>query len=333
VIIFLFIMLLKVPRVAGSQATLMETIIPSLIQTEQENVQLSTDNEKIKQELAKYAQNQSASALANQQLQEAKINAGLIGVAGPGIRITLDDSLRVAIKQEDRKLLVIHEQYIREIFNALWNGGAEAIAVNGQRVTMNTEVFCSGSYIQINGTRQMPPYIIEAIGDTKTLSAALKFYDWFKLGDLQQQKGITRKLEALSKVVIPAGKLRDYHYAQPIKEGTKMPREKGWVARSQEGERIIGLFSFLKDSINKSREIREISARLSRRRSSKELVTDMLTRGPSERDLAKERLLALCKSNNSSSEIMEKYNVTRENLNVIFRIKKLFERIRRILHG
>ena len=215
---FLFIILLRAHGVAGSPAT--ETAVPSLIQTEQENQQISADNDRIQQELNKYVQGQSASVLANQQLREAQMNAGVIGVSGPGVRITLDDSKRSAKEQEDPMLFVIHEQYIREIFNALWNGGAEAVAVNGQRVTTNTEVFCGGSYIQINGTRQMPPYVIEAIGDTNNLSAALNFYGWFKLGDLQQQNGITRKLEIQEKVIIPAGKLRNYQYAEPVKEGT-----------------------------------------------------------------------------------------------------------------
>lgn len=215
---FLFIILLRAHGVAGSPAT--ETAVPSLIQTEQENQQISADNDRIQQELNKYVQGQNSLVLANQQLREAQMNAGVIGVSGPGVRITLDDSKRAAKEQEDPMLFVIHEQYIREIFNALWNGGAEAVAVNGQRVTTNTEVFCGGSYIQINGTRQMPPYVIEAIGDTNNLSAALNFYGWFKLGDLQQQNGITRKLEIQEKVIIPAGKLRNYQYAEPVKEGT-----------------------------------------------------------------------------------------------------------------
>ena len=217
---FLFIILLKTQGVAGSQVTRQETAVPSLIQTEQENQQISLDNERIQQELAKYLQGQSASTLAYQQLQEAQLNAGVLAVTGPAVRITLDDSKRVATGQEDPNNFLIHEQYIREIFNALWNGGAEAIAVNGQRVTTNTEVFCGGSYIQINGTRQMPPYVIQAIGDTNNLSAALKFYGWDRLGDFQQQYGITRQLEVLEEVVIPAGKLRDYRYAEPVKEGT-----------------------------------------------------------------------------------------------------------------
>lgn len=91
----------------------------------------------------------------------------------------------------------------------------------------------------------------------------------------------------------------------------------------------MGLFYFLKGSINKSREIREISALLSKKRSSNELVADMLTQGPSDRDLAKEQLLSLCESN--SSLIMEKYSVKREYLNAIFQVTKLFGRMKRIL--
>lgn len=216
---FLFIILIKAQGVVGSQLALQETAVPSLIQSEQENQQLSLENEKIQQELYKYAQGQSASALINQQVQEAKMNAGLVALNGPGIRIILDDSTRVATGTEDQNSFFIHEEYIREILNALWNGGAEAIAVNGQRVTTHTEVFCGGSFIQINGTRQMPPYVIGAVGNSNNLSAALKFYGWDRLGEFQERYGITRKLEILDSITIPAGKLREYHYAEPVKEG------------------------------------------------------------------------------------------------------------------
>jgi uncharacterized protein YlxW (UPF0749 family) len=216
---FLFIVLFKAEGVTGSQGARQDTSVPSLIQTEKENQQLSNDNEKIQQELDKFAQGQSASALANRQLQEAKMYTGLVAVTGPGIWITLDDSKSISKEVDINNY--IHEQYITAILNALWNGGAEAIAVNDQRVMANTEVFCAGSYIQINGTRQMPPYVIKAIGDTNNLSSALNFqYTWLRLGDYQKQYGITRKLEVLEKVMIPAGKLRDYHYAEPVKEGT-----------------------------------------------------------------------------------------------------------------
>jgi len=217
---FLFVILLKNPA-GGTTTTRPEGTISDLIQIEQENEQLATDNEKLKQELAKYRAGQNASDLAAKQTREAKMNAALVAVRGPGVRIILDDSDVAQLPPgEDINNYLIHEAYIRDILNALWNGGAEAISVNGQRVTTHTEIFCSGSYIQIAGTRQMPPYTIDAIGDTHNLQSALNFYVWNKLGDFQQQYGITRTLDVKDDMVVPAGKLKTYRYAEPLKEGT-----------------------------------------------------------------------------------------------------------------
>ena len=216
---FLFIMLLKAQGLAGNPPR-QEVTLPSLIQIEQENQQLAADNDKLRQELLKYAKGTNATALAIQQLQDSKMNAGLIPVSGPGLRITLDDAERKGTN-EDPQNYVIHEAYIRLLLNILWNGGAEAIAVNGQRVMSYTEVFCSGTYIQINGTLQMPPYVIEAVGDTRNLQSALKFaYTWDQLGDFQKQYGITRKLDVIDNLHLPAGVLRKYQFAEPVKEGT-----------------------------------------------------------------------------------------------------------------
>lgn len=217
VIGFLFLLLLKANGLAGAQTIQPEAALSNLVQAEQENQQLANDNNRLSQEIEKYKGQQNTSALTAKQLQTAKMNAGLIPVSGPGIRITLDDSKRPATGDNAQNYL-IHEQYILQLINILWNGGAEAISVNGQRVTGNTEVFCSGAYIQINGTRQMPPYIIDAIGDVHNLQGALKFYFWDRLGDLQQQYGITRKSEVMDNIVIPAAKQRTYNYAVPVKE-------------------------------------------------------------------------------------------------------------------
>lgn len=213
---FLFVVLVKAQGNIGGQRTGQEVSVPNLIQIEQENQQISVDNEKLKQELAKYAQNQSASELADQQLQAAMMGAGGMAVSGQGLRIILNDSKTIADWSDANNY--IHDIYIRTILNALWNGGAEAISVNDQRVTTNTEVFCAGSYIQINGTRQIPPYIINAIGEPSNLSSALDFYVWYKLADLQKEYGITRDLEVLPEVIIPAAKLPNYRYAEPVKE-------------------------------------------------------------------------------------------------------------------
>jgi len=216
---FLFIVLLRAHGTAGNTLQ-QEAALPSLIQTEQENQQLAADNDKLRQELAKYNEGANTSALALQQLQDSNMNAGLIPVAGPGIRITLNDAQKKGVS-DDPQNYVIHEAYIRLLVNILWSGGAEAIAVNGQRIMGSTEIFCSGPYIQINGTRQVPPYIIEAIGDIHNLQSVLNFaYTWDQLGDFQSVYGITRKLEVVDHLHIPAGKPQKVQYAQPVKEGS-----------------------------------------------------------------------------------------------------------------
>jgi uncharacterized protein YlxW (UPF0749 family) len=214
----MFTALLKANGVQGNLSLRPDTALPSLIQTEQENQQLENDNIKLRQELSKYREGQNASNLVLEQLLSTQLHAGLTEVKGPGIRIILDDSANQE-REKDPYYYVIHEEYIRQIINWLWNGGAEAISINGQRVVSSTEVFCSGAFIQINQTRQMPPYVIEAVGDVNHLQSALKFYFWDRLGEYQQQYGITRSLEVLSDepLVIPAGKAQEFRYAEPVK--------------------------------------------------------------------------------------------------------------------
>lgn len=216
----LFVILLKTTGAQGVQTGRADTVVPSLIQVEQENQQLANENENLKQELGQYKEGQNATLLTNQQLQKARINAGLTEVKGLGIRITLDDAKTYTNASDDPNYYLIHEEYIRQIVNWLWNGGAEAIAVNGQRIMTTTEIFCSGSYIQINGTRQMAPYIIEAVGDQHNLQSALKFYFWDRLGEYQAEYGITRKLEVPTETLtIPTGQPKKFKYAEPVKGG------------------------------------------------------------------------------------------------------------------
>lgn len=214
----LFVSLLKSTGAAGTPNRTDRTLA-SLIQIGQENEQIKKDIAKLKEELAKFQEGQNASKVVLEQLDKAKSNSGLTKVTGPGIRITLDDANIQNGNQDDPYYYVIHEEYIRQIVNWLWNGGAEAIAVNGQRIMGNTEIFCSGAFIQINQTLHMPPYIIEAVGDVNYLQSALNFYFWDRLGEYEEQYGITRKLDVPTEpLVIPAGKVQQFRYTEPLKE-------------------------------------------------------------------------------------------------------------------
>lgn len=101
------------------------------------------------------------------RLRRLQVRTGFIAVSGEGITITVDepddapDAERIA--DSDLALLV----------DGLLASGAEAIAINGQRLSARTGIRSSGVAIKINTVGIAPPYTVEAIGDRRTLEADL----------------------------------------------------------------------------------------------------------------------------------------------------------------
>ena len=101
-----------------------------------------------------------------------KLHTGLVGVEGAGITITLDDA---PVREPGRpsSWFIIHDYDIRTILNELKTAGAQAIAINGERVVPMSEQICAGPTIIINDNRYPVPYIIEAIGEPDGLYEAM----------------------------------------------------------------------------------------------------------------------------------------------------------------
>lgn len=99
--------------------------------------------------------------------------AGLTAVRGRGLRVVLTDSSLRESPTGDPNDLVIHEQDIQAVVNALWGAGAEAIAVNGERVTSRSAIRCVGNTLLLHGSVYSPPYRIAAVGDPAALEAGL----------------------------------------------------------------------------------------------------------------------------------------------------------------
>ena len=100
--------------------------------------------------------------------------AGMTAVQGPGVVATLDDSVSAPAPDQDINSYVIHEQDLQAVINAFWVGGAEAMAVNGQRVLATTAIRCVGNTLLLHGRVYSPPYVIAAIGDQAALGTALE---------------------------------------------------------------------------------------------------------------------------------------------------------------
>ena len=100
--------------------------------------------------------------------------AGIGEVRGPAVSVTLDDAPEsVAAEGVDADLLVVHQQDIQAIVNLLWQSGAEAMTIQGQRVISTTGIKCVGNTVVLHGIPYAPPYVIKAIGDRERLQNGL----------------------------------------------------------------------------------------------------------------------------------------------------------------
>lgn len=109
------------------------------------------------------------------ELNKLSIPAGLRGLAGPGLVVALDDAPRdqQVSGDLDPNLLIVHQQDIQAVVNALWAGGAEGVSLQGQRIVTTTGIKCVGNTVVLQGVPYAPPYRIIAVGDTHAMYGAL----------------------------------------------------------------------------------------------------------------------------------------------------------------
>ncbi|WP_102144037.1 DUF881 domain-containing protein [Mycobacterium hubeiense] len=103
--------------------------------------------------------------------------AGLDPMRGPGLVVTLNDAQRDAQGRFPRDAspddLVVHQQDIQAVLNALWSAGAEGIQMQDQRIIGTSAPRCVGNTLLLNGRTYSPPYVITALGDAARMQAAL----------------------------------------------------------------------------------------------------------------------------------------------------------------
>lgn len=156
----------------------------------------------------------------NESLQAAKMLAGLIEVEGPGIELILRDSERRPPPGSTESLLVdlyiIHDYDLLRVVNELRQAGAEAIAINGQRLVATSAIRCTGPVIYVNDIKMASPFVIHAIGDPNTLLGALKTPGGV-LSDIIEADPKMVEMHAKEKVRIPAytGSTQ-FRFAKPI---------------------------------------------------------------------------------------------------------------------
>lgn len=98
------------------------------------------------------------------RLASEELAAGTTPVQGPGLQVTLDDAAQGVNRVLDHDL--------QTVVNALWAAGAEAVAVNGQRLTTESAIRQAGDAILVNFQPVAPPYDVLAVGDPTAMDTS-----------------------------------------------------------------------------------------------------------------------------------------------------------------
>ncbi|GAB3706315.1 DUF881 domain-containing protein [Mariniluteicoccus flavus] len=164
------------------------------------NADLSARAAALREEVDRLAAAQNAEPDLSERVGSAAALAGLTPVRGPAVTVTLSDApSSVTAPGVDQDLLVVHQQDIQAIVNVMWGSGAEAMTIQGQRVTSTTGIKCVGNTVVLHGTPYAPPYVITAIGDPGRLERGLgrsefvrvykQYVDTYHLGYAQRTDG------------------------------------------------------------------------------------------------------------------------------------------------
>ncbi|MEV7570292.1 DUF881 domain-containing protein [Streptomyces tanashiensis] len=169
------------------------------------------------------ARDDGSTRAEDEKLDALAAKAGTTEVSGPGLTVTLDDAPPNAqaapgYPEPQANDLVIHQQDLQAVVNALWQGGAEGIRVMDQRLISTSAVRCVGNTLILQGRVYSPPYKITAVGDqgklTKALagSPALQNYQLYV-----KAYGLGWKVDEHKAVTLPgySGTV-DLHYAKPV---------------------------------------------------------------------------------------------------------------------
>ncbi|HOE57399.1 MAG TPA: DUF881 domain-containing protein [Bacillota bacterium] len=170
---------------------------------------------KIKEYEDSASQGSVSAKILKTELDQARIIAGLEDVEGSGITVIVDD-LKFS---EKVNYPLISYSMLLELLNELNAAGAEAVSINGQRIISTSEIRqVGGIHININTVSFAPPFIFKAIGDPKTLEAALRLREGIVEEFENTGVAVTITQEQAVKILKYSGVI-ERKYAKVIKEG------------------------------------------------------------------------------------------------------------------
>jgi uncharacterized protein YlxW (UPF0749 family) len=189
------------------------------------NKGLDESNATLRDSVESLAQGDDGSTEAeDRKLAALEKNAGTQKLTGKAITVTLNDAPPNATAklpgypEPQPDYLVIHQQDLQAVVNALWKGGAQGIKVMDQRLISTSAVRCVGNTLILQGRVYSPPYKITAVGDPdklqKALAASPAIQNYMVYVNVY---GLGWKVAEDGTVTLPgySGTV-DLHYAKPV---------------------------------------------------------------------------------------------------------------------
>jgi len=168
------------------------------------NLSEDLDNLELKLEEVRADSTSSNSELAilEESIKEKNLTLGLTEVAGTGVKIVLNDSNISTVNNPfiNASDLLVHDGDLIHVVNELFNAGAEAISINGQRVILTTAIECDGNVIKVNGNKIGAPFEILAIGYPEQLAGLQRPGGYL---EALETRGLTLSLTKQNSVTIP----------------------------------------------------------------------------------------------------------------------------------
>lgn len=170
-------------------------LLALLKQADQKRTQLSQQVAHLHMQLDQRLSREASARRLKQELTQDEILAGTVPVKGPGVTVVWSNSGAPAAYQiTDIDLLLL--------VNELRAAGAEAISINGQRITAQTEIRSAANYILINEAQSQSPFTVKAIGQPSALAGALTLAGG--LYDESKQEGLSMTIDKSQSISIPA---------------------------------------------------------------------------------------------------------------------------------
>ncbi|MEU5657632.1 DUF881 domain-containing protein [Streptomyces sp. NPDC047737] len=193
-------------------------------QRSEKNAELDESTASVRADIDTLARRDDGSTRAEDaELEALEKAAGTTPVTGEALSVTLNDAppdatANPGYPEPQPNDLVIHQQDLQAVVNALWEGGAEGIKVMDQRLISTSAVRCVGNTLILQGRVYSPPYRVTAVGDQEKLRQALD--DSTAIQNYQlyvKAYGLGWKVEEDDRTTLPgySGTV-DLHYAQPV---------------------------------------------------------------------------------------------------------------------